>query len=379
MLYRFLSKVYEELEATSKRLEMTDTLVQLFKETPTDIIDKVIFLTQGKLHPGWLDEPVIGIAEKSAIKAVSNALEKNFVIIEAKLKEKGDLGSTFEKLHKKKKSIFLNPLTVKKVFNTLDKIAKSSGSQSSKLKIRYLTGLLRDGEAIEGKWILRTVLGKLRVGAADATILDALTIAFTGDKENKLIIERGYNIHPNLGEIAKILATDRLGSIKKIKINIFTPVKMMLAKSLSTIEEILEKFGGKACGCEFKYDGVRIQAHKSGIEVKLFSRNLENATSQFPDILSLIRKLHVDEIIVEGECVAIDPLTGDIRPFQELSHRRRKYSIEETMKNYPICLYLFDILKKDGQDLTNEPYLIRRKYLKEIVIEKNRLKLQHQW
>ena len=386
MQYGVLAKAYEELESTSKRLEMTDILVQLFKQTPIDIIDKVIFLTQGKLHPSWYDQPVIGIAEKLAIRAVARATNLHEDKINKKVKKIGDLGSAFKEIISikgsqmslvdfgvKKKS--KTPLTIKEVYLTLDDIAKASGPGSSDSKIKDLAELIRNSSAIEGKWILRTVLGKLRLGVADATILDALTIAFTEDKKNKPIIERGYNIHPNLGEITKILASEGLDTIKKMKINIFTPVRMMLAQRLSSIEEILEKFGVRNCACEFKYDGERLQIHMSGDKIMLYTRNLENATPQYPDVCDLIRTLKIHRVVIEGEIVSIDPVSGDLRPFQELMHRRRKYKIEEAIEKYPICLFLFDILKKDEQDLLDEPYKVRRKYLEELIEETNHLKL----
>jgi len=385
MLYSVLSKAYEELEATSKRLEMIDTLVQLFKETPTDIIDKVIFLTQGKLHPSWYEYDVIGIAEKTALKAVSRATNLDQDKIDKKVKKLGDLGSAFKEIIIKKtsqktlsdfgvKKKSKEPLTVENVYSKLDQIAKASGPGSSDSKIKDLADLLRTSSEIEGKWILRTVLGKLRFGIAAATMMDALAIAFTGDKNTKQNIERGFNIHPNLGQIAKTLSNKGLAAINEMKIEIFTPVRMMLAQRLSSIEEILEKLDGR-CACEFKYDGERIQAHKLGRDVKLFTRNLENATAQYPDVQKLIQKLNVDKVVVEGEVVAVNTETGNLLPFQELMHRRRKYRIEEAIKKYPINLFLFDILKKDEQDLIDEPYTVRRKILEGMIKGTNRLKL----
>ncbi|MHA1358036.1 MAG: ATP-dependent DNA ligase [Candidatus Helarchaeota archaeon] len=385
MQYGVLAQAYEALESTSKRLEMTEILVKLFNKTPKEILDKVIFLTQGRLHPSWFNLPVIGIAEKSAIKAVSRATTVNEKKIANKVKEIGDLGSAFKKILKIKinqKSLLdfgikkqsTAPLSVELVYSTLDKIANAAGPGSNESKIKLLAELLRNADAIEGKWILRTVLGKLRFGIADQTILDALALAFTGSKENKQIIERGYNIYPNLGKIAKRLAENGLNSIKSMKIEIFVPVRMMLAQRLSSIEDILEKLGGK-CACEYKYDGERIQIHKSDGKIELFSRNLENPTSQYPDVRDLIQQIPTKQFVVEGEIVAVNPETGELKPFQELMHRRRKYRVKEAQQDYPVNLFLFDILKKDDKDLIDEPYLIRRKYLEELKIINNQIKL----
>jgi DNA ligase-1 len=355
---------------------MTDILVELFKSTPSEIIDKVIFLTQGKLHPSWFELPETGIAEKSAIKAVSIATGSSINEIEEKVKELGDLGTAIEKsfMKKKQKTLITSSLTVDKVYSSLDKIAQASGTGSADFKVRNLAGLLANVDGTDGKWILRTVLGKLRIGVADQTIMEALAIAFTGDKSNKQYIEYGYNIHPNLGEIARKLASEGLESIKEMKIEYFTPVRMMLAQRLPSLEEILEKLGGE-CACEYKYDGERIQAHKVGKEVRLFSRNLENLTSQYPDVCDLVQMIGAENAVIEGECVAIDTETGDLMPFQELMHRRRKYGVKQAQEKYPICLYVFDILKIGEQDLLDTEYKLRRKQLEEIIKETDQIRL----
>ncbi|MDD1777713.1 MAG: ATP-dependent DNA ligase [Candidatus Helarchaeota archaeon] len=394
MQYRTLANAYEKLALTSKRLEITDILVELFKNTPTEIIDKVIFLTQGKLHPSWFQLPEIGIAEKSAIKAVWIATDGDINEIEQKVRELGDLGTVFEKGLKKKvklvnlDSFILKPdspskkstqelrtgIHVKDVYSILDKIAKASGPGSAEDKVQSLADLLKKVDEIEGKWILRTVLGKLRIGVADQTIMDALAITFTGDKTNKQYIEYGYNIHPDLGEIARKLVNEGLNSIKKMKVEYLTPVRMMLTQRLPSLEEILEKLGGK-CACEFKYDGERLQIHVSGKEMMLFTRNLENVTSQHPELHTLIRTLKSAEFIIEGEIVAINEESGELLPFQELMHRRRKYSIQEAIEKYPTCLFVFDILKLNEEDLLDKPYTDRRKLLEGIVKELDHLKL----
>jgi len=376
MQYRTLVDTYEKLASTSSRLEMTDILVELFTNTPPEVIDKVIFLTQGKLHPSWFELPETGIAEKSAIKAVSIATGRASSEIEDKVKELGDLGTAIEKsfVKKKQKTLMSNPLTVEKVYSSLDKIAQASGSGSADLKVRSLAGLLSDVDGVEGKWVLRTVLGKLRIGVADQTIMEALALAFTGDKRNKQYIEYGYNIHPNLGEIARKLANEGVDSIKEMKIEYFIPVRMMLAQRLSSLEEILEKLGGE-CACEYKYDGERLQIHKEQDTIRLYTRNLENTTFQYPDVCDLIKRIKAENVVIEGECVAIDAETGDLLPFQTLMRRRRKYSIKEAIKKYPICVYVFDILKLEDEDLLEIDYQIRRAQLEEIVTESDQIKL----
>ncbi|MBI5253602.1 MAG: ATP-dependent DNA ligase [Euryarchaeota archaeon] len=376
MRYLEIVDIYERIEATTKRLEMTDFLVELFKKTPKEIVDKVIYLTQGKLYPDFVGIE-LGIAEKLAAKAISMTCGVDQEDVEKHLNEKGDLGLVAEQLTKSKRqaTLFSKPLSVKGVYDTLEKVAKASGEGSMELKLRLLSGLLADAEPKEAKYILRTVTGKLRLGIADMTLLDALATAYTESKENRVLIERAYNLSSDLGDVAKTLAEKGPNGIKKYRVKVNRPIRMMLAQRLGVPEEILEKLGGEAA-CEWKYDGERVQIHKKGIEVTLFSRRLENITLQYPDACELAGKqLKAEEAIVEAECVAIDPETGELLPFQELMHRRRKYGIEEAKEKFPVSLYLFDVLYADGEDFTEKAYSERRKKLKKITRESERLKL----
>ncbi|MGC9345714.1 MAG: ATP-dependent DNA ligase, partial [Candidatus Bathyarchaeales archaeon] len=267
------------------------------------------------------------------------------------------------------------PLTVQRVYETLDKMAKVSGSGAVDLKMALLAGLLADATPKEAKYIMRTVTGNLRLGIADMTVLDALAIAYGGGKENRGYLERAYNVSSDLGRVAKIVAMKGLEGVKKFEISVGEPIRPMLCERLSSPEEILEKLGGK-CIAEYKYDGERIQAHKKGEEVVLFSRRLENISDQYPDAVKLLKKyVKAEDAILEAECVAIDPDTSEMKPFQELMHRRRKYGIEEAMEEYPVSLFMFDALYVDGKDLTLKPYPIRRQALEEVIEESDRVKI----
>ncbi|MEM2130135.1 MAG: ATP-dependent DNA ligase, partial [Candidatus Bathyarchaeia archaeon] len=293
------------------------------------------------------------------------------------LKKSGDIGETAQKFTAQKRQVtfFQKPLTVQKVYETFDKMAKASGAGAVDTKIMLLAGLLADATPKEAKYIMRTVTGNLRLGIADMTVLDALAIAYGGGKEARELIERAYNISSDLGRVAKVVAEKGLDGIKKFQVIVGEPIRPMLAERLSSPEEILEKLGGK-CMAEYKYDGERVQAHKEGEEIKLFSRRLEDISDQYPDAVELLKR-HVlaKDAILEGECVAIDPDTGEMRPFQELMHRRRKYEIEKAMEEYPISLFMFDALYVDGKDLTLKPYPVRRKALEKVVKEGDRVKI----
>jgi len=374
--YAVIAEAYEKIESTTKRLEMTDLLVDLLKNTPKDIIDKVVYLTQGKIYPDFISLE-IGVAEKLAIKALARASGRKESEIEDDLKKSGDIGETAEKFIASKRQVtfFQQPLTVQKVYEILDKMARSSGSGAVDLKISYLAGLLAGATPKEAKYIMRTVTGNLRLGIADMTVLDALAIAYGGGKEARELVERAYNISSDLGRVAKVVVEKGLKGIKKFEVLVGEPIRPMLAERLSTPEEILEKLGGK-CIAEYKYDGERIQAHKNGDEAVLFSRRLENISDQYPDAIELIKRyVKAKNAILEAECVAMILETGEMRPFQELMHRRRKYGIKEAMEEYPVSLFMFDALYADGEDLTLKPYPLRRKVLEKIVEESDRVKI----
>jgi DNA ligase-1 len=373
--YSLIAEAYEKIEATTKRLEMTDLLVDLLKNTPRELIDKVAYLTQGRIYPDFVGIE-IGVAERLAVKALARVSGSKETSIEEDLTKTGDIGETGRKfaISKKQITFFQEPLTVQKVYEILDRMAKTSGSGSVDTKMALLAGLLAAASPIEAKYILRTVTGNLRLGIADMTVLDALALAYGGGKEAREYIERAYNICSDLGRVAKIVVEKGLEGIKSFKVSVGEPIRPMLAERLGSAEEILEKLGGK-CVAEYKYDGERLQAHKRGDDVTLFSRRVENISGQYPDAVGLFRQfVQAKEAILECECVAVDTDTGEMRPFQELMHRRRKYGIEKAIEEYPVSLFMFDALYVDGKDLTLEPYPVRRKFLEKTVKESDRVK-----
>lgn len=377
MLYAELAETYERLEATTKRLEMISILAELFRDAKPEELEKVIYLTQGKIHPDWMGEPEIGMAEKMALEAIARATGLERSDVDAMMAEEGDIGRVAERALSKKKirSLFYKPLTVEEVYETLDEIARESGKGSAGRKIERFIGLLANATPREARYLTRTVVGTLRLGVGDMTILDALALAYTGSTESRPKLERAYNLTSDLGYIARILAEEGLEAVSQIKVVVGKPIRMMLAQRLSTPEEVVDKLEGM-CAAEYKLDGERFQIHKKGEWIQIFSRRLENITHMYPDAVEMAKRhVKAEEAIIEGEAVAIDPETGELRPFQVLMHRRRKYGIEEMMEKYPIAVYLFDCLYADGEDLTLKPYLERRRRLEEIVEETDRFKL----
>lgn len=369
MKYEEIVKIYDKIARTTKRLEMTDHLVELFSKVDAEVIDKVTYLTQGKVYPDF-DPYELGLAEKMVIKALASTSGLRDNEIEEIWKEKGDMGLVAEEAISRKKQTTLlemTELTVEKVYENLEKIAKASGPRSQDIKMRYLADLLHNAKPSEARYITRTVMGKMRLGIADMTMIDALAIAFA-EKEHRDEIERAYNVCSDLGKVSKTLAQEGLEEVRKIHLTVGVPIRAMLAERLSTLEEILEKTDGKAA-FEYKYDGLRLQAHITQQKVGLYSRRLENVTDQFPEFKrDLLKVFKGKEGILEGECVPIDVNTGAFLPFQMVSHRRgRKYGLREAQEEYPVHLVLFDCLYLDGEDLTNKSYEERREQLKKAV------------
>jgi DNA ligase-1 len=353
------------MEQTSSRLALTDYLVALLKKTPPGIIDKVIYLIQGKLHPEY-EGIELGLAEKMVIRSIASSSGKNQSEIERIYQKTGDLGDAAGEAMKSRSqsTLFSEPITVERVYSTFDRVARTMGSGSQETKLRMISSLLNDATPAEGRYIIKFVMGQLRLGIADYTVLDALALAFTGDKSNRQALENAYNVSSDLGTVAKLLAIKGLEAVKSIKITLFKPIRPMLAERISTAEEALERMEGRAA-VEYKLDGERVQVHK-GDKVELFSRRLEKITSHYPDVAAAVKSIK-SKVILEGEVVAINSETGEYLPFQELMHRRRKHGVEEAMENYPVVMNFFDVLYIDGKSKTDLTYMKRRKLLKKII------------
>src|SRR5712692_1362828 len=360
-------EVYDRIEATTKRLEMTSLLVDLLQSTPREDLDKVVYLTQGRIHPDYLGIE-LGLAEKMVIRVLAHATGLDEDRVEKLWKQKGDLGLVAEEAigARRQKPLESKPLSVEKVHANLDAIARESGEGSQDRKIRLLSDLLSNASPREAKYIVRMVVGKMRLGVADMTIVDAMAATFA-TKADRDRVERAYNVSSDLGEVARVLASKGIDGLDSIRLKLFRPIRAMLAERLETLEEILRRLG--KCALEYKYDGLRVQAHISPKRIELFSRHLENITVQFPEIVEGLRSaIKGREAIVEGEAVPVDPNTGEFLPFQEVSRRRgRKTDLERMAKEFPVTLFTFDCLLRGDEDLTAHPYRERRKALESIL------------
>jgi len=370
-----LATTLDRIESTTKRLEMVELISDLLRRADDDIRETV-FLLQGKVAPDY-EGIELGIAEKIAIRAISSQSGKSEDEIEDELVKKGDLGKIAEELlrTKKQSALFTEELTVKRVFNTLLKLAGETGGGSQTRKLQYLQDLLQNAEPVEVRFIIRIVTGKLRVGVADMTIVDAIASAF-GSREQSDIVENAFNVMPNLAELAYRAMNYGIDSLASIKLVPGIPIRAMLAERLPSLKDILDRMGGKFA-IEYKYDGLRVQVHKVGDRVELFSRRLERITSQFPDIVKEMKqRIKAETAIMDGEAVPYNFETNEMLPFQEISRRRgRKYDLDETMERIPVVVFLFDVMMLNGKSLLDFPYTERRMNLVSNINEGERVRI----
>ncbi len=373
--YETVAEAYRDLEQASGRLALTDRLATLLAGTPAGLLPTVCYLCQGLIAPEFAGVD-LGLAEKLAVRAVATTTGTGPEQVAATIRETGDLGQAAEQLLATTAAGRPASLQVAAVVDTLHRIAEAEGTGSQGRKLELLAGLLAQATPLEARYLLRLVTGGLRLGIGTPTILDALAQAHAGGRAARPVLERAYNICCDLGRVAATLVQGGLAAVEQLQVRPGNPVRVMLAQRLSDAAEILEKLGGR-CAAEYKYDGVRVQAHRTADgQIELFTRRLERVSTQFPDVVELLAAgLGPSEAIVEGEVVAFDPAAGELRPFQEVMFRRRKYGISEAVRDVPVGLFCFELLYADGQDLTRLSYPERRARLAEAITVAPRLRL----
>ena len=370
MRFSILADSFYKMESTRKRLELTQLLVELFEDTPHGIISKIVYLIQGKLRPDF-EGIELGVAEKLAIRSISKSAGIPIKKIEEEYRKSGDLGHAASIVLKQKtQTTFLaEDITIERVYETLFKIARLEGSHSQDMKIKYISSLLNDANPLEARYILKILLGTLRLGIAENTVMDALAVAFSKSKEDRKVLQYAYNVSSDLGKVAETIATKGLQEVKEFEVALFNPIRPMLADRVKSEREAVEKMG-EQFAAEYKLDGERVQLHIEGKKVMLFSRSLENISSYYPDIIEKVpNNIQADNIILEAEAVAINEDSGEFLPFQELMHRRRKYKIEKAVTEYPITVNFFDVLYCNGKSCLELDYKDRRERLERYVKE----------
>jgi len=373
--YEIMAEAYRDLEEAGGRLALIDRLAALLERTPAELLPAVCYLCQGLIAPEFAGVD-LGLAEKLAVRAVATATGAGPEQVTAALRETGDLGQAAERLLAATAADRPASLPVTVVIETMHQIAEAEGTGSQGRKLDLLAGLLARATPLEARYLLRLVTRGLRLGIGTPTILDALAQVHAGGRAQRPVLERAYNICCDLGLVAAALAGGGLTAVERIEVRPGRPVRVMLAQRLSDATEILAKLGGE-CAAEYKYDGVRVQAHRTADgTIELFTRRLERVSAQFPDVVeALAAGLGPREVIVEGEVVAFDAAAAELRPFQEVMFRRRKHGIAEAARDVPVGLFCFEILYADGEDLTRVPYPQRRARLAEAITLAPRLRL----
>jgi len=367
MLYLTLAEAFERLERTPSYLEKNSIIAELLKQTPPEEMERVVLLLLGRTWPAYVSKET-GVGLQQLKKAVSGASGYSSSEVEKLMREIGDLGEVAKLLFEKKRQValFTEQLTVKKVFDGIRKLPEISGEGSVDRKIDLISELLTDARSLEAKFIVRTILGDLRIGVAEGRLRDAIATAFKLNPED---VEHAYMLTTDYSLVAKAAAEGGAKELQKLSVSVGHPVNPMLAQRAEDIAEILERMKGKAA-FEIKLDGIRIQVHKENGNIELFTRRMENYTKMFPDIIDPLRKaLKPKRAIVDGELVALDRRTGKPMPFQEVLKRRRKYEVKEAAAQIPVEIHLFDVLLADEKVLLDEPYTKRRETLEKIVEE----------
>src|SRR5258708_23877568 len=361
-----LAQDFEKLEKTSSRLALIAILAELFRliESP-DEIAKVCYLVQGRVAPPF-ETLEIGMAEKTVARSIATAYHTTPEHVLTLYATLGDLGLVAEQVNKEAGTA-PTILSVDDVFGGLKTIAQTSGKGAVEKRIALLTDLLRQVDSLSAKYLVRIPMGNLRLGIGDSTMLDALATAKFHDTHKRKVLEGAYNKTSDLGLIAKTLwqhpgEEDALRAVEQIDVQVGKPIRPQLAERLPDAETIITKMG--EVDAEYKYDGLRTQIHKDGQHVSIFSRNLENLSQMFPEILEGTRRqVQADSVILDAEALGYNPASEEFLPFQQTTRRRRKYHIEAMAEQVPLKAFVFDILYKDGVWLLEQPLVERRNML----------------
>lgn len=369
MLYHKLAELYEKLSSTTKRLEKTEILSKFLREVG-EADKNILYLLQGEIYPEY-SEKKIGISNQLAIQAISKSTgtEKDKVVKE--WKSIGDLGKVAEKLTKERKQSTLqnHVLTTDKVLENLRKLPELEGKGTVNKKLDLIIELLTSASPVESLYLIRTLIGDLRIGVQESTIRDAMAQAFFDEEADTIDkIQRALDRTNDISLVFEMAKTRKLDKLKEVHLEVGKPIKVMLAQKATSVKEGFEMVG-KPCAIEYKYDGFRLLIHKKGKDVILFTRRLENVTKQFPEVVDYVNK-YVDgnSFILDSEAVGFNKKTKEYQSFQHISQRiRRKYDIEKLREELPVEINVFDILYYNGKSQIDEPFEKRAKLIREIV------------
>lgn len=386
-----LSQYLRQLESTSSRLEITAILAQVFTQLKEEEIKPTCYLLQGQVLPQYTGVE-FQISVKTLVKVLGRFVlqkeraeaslfgddqsESGAKEVETLYKTVGDLGIVAEQLFMQSEHIGKGEVSLVDLYQSLLQIAQDSGAQSQQRKQDKTAILFAQLDPVSVKFVTRILLGRLRLGFSDMTIIDALSWAMCGDKSERSLLEDAYQRRADIGALAQAYmqqkdTTKRHELLTQLyTIELGTPVVPALCQRLNSATEVIEKMTEVIA--EPKYDGLRVQIHFSRGKktqpniLKTFTRNLEDSTAMFPELETIGEYLHCDACILDAEAIGYDPTTGNLISFQQTSQRKRKHGVAEKAQEVPVRFYIFDILHLDGKDLLQRSLKERKATLKTI-------------
>ncbi|OGB97517.1 hypothetical protein A3F06_03205 [candidate division TM6 bacterium RIFCSPHIGHO2_12_FULL_36_22] len=367
MKFSTLADYFDQIEVVGSRIEMTKLLSHLFEEATPEEAKIIAYFSLGQLTPPYITLQ-FNFAKQSAIKVIAQLLDVTEQTIKSRLAKLGDLGSVVN--DGEWQAQYKDP-TILQIYKSLQELCETAGSGSQELKQNQILELIKHLEPKSGKYIIRILTGTLRLGFSDMTIIDALSWMLVGNKSERSVLEHAYNVCADIGEIAYIAKEDGIDGIKKMNIMLGIPIRPSAAERLPTAKDIVAKLD--ECVAEPKLDGFRLQIHvdkrHKKPKIEFFSRNLTDMSQMFPDLVTAFEKIPVETMICEGEAIVYDPNTGNFVSFQETVKRKRKHGIDQAMSEFPLQVFIFDLLYLNGESYLDKSLKIRRATLKNLFDE----------
>ncbi len=361
MKFSKLTEMFDQIEQTSGRTEMTQLLADLFKQATPHEASFIAYLSLGSLRPPYLSVQ-FNFAEKSLIKVLSQLNDVTVETVKRHLAKLGDLGLVAQHDLKHEPSQFWS---VTDMIRWFDEFVEIAGTGSQEQKEHKLLLLLKTLDGASMKYVIRALDGNLRLGFSDMTLLDAFSWMQVGDKSLRSELEDAYNVCADIGLIVKTLKHDGIDAIRRMAIIPGIPIRPSAAERMPDAASVIKKLGH--CVAQPKLDGFRLQVHISRAhgkkQVSFFSRNLQDMSHMFPDLVKAVEALDVDILVAEGEAICHDPSTGGFLPFQETVKRKRKHNVDQFAQDYPLVLYLFDLLYLNGKSMLSVDHAHRRQLM----------------
>jgi DNA ligase-1 len=365
-LFKSLAELLEKVEATKKRLEIISFTADFLKSLDVAEVEPAVSMILGRAFPKW-SQKTLDVSWMTLSGVLQRVTGADWGVFREAASDTGDVGAAvkavFEKTSLKKQAVLMEkPLTIAEVRRLLQSIAVTAGSGSREKKERLIVSLLGQASPVEAKYLVKVFVGEMRTGLHEGLMEQAVAKAFGVPLAT---VQKASMALGDIGEVAALAKTEGEEGLSRVGFQVFRPVKLMLAQVASGVDEALAEHGGRTA-FEYKYDGARVQIHKRGGEVRVFSRRLTDVTQSLPEVVEAVKtNVKSDEAIVEGEVIAVND-SGHPIPFQHLMRRfKRVHEVQGTAEKIPVRLYLFDILFLDGESLISLPYVQRRKVLAE--------------